>query len=181
MRTIGDCAKDIKKTINELVGNFENGKIDDKDFKAIFDMLNAVDAAKVAIESMAIKCQRGEQVKRALDVYGKEYRDIKNNAKYHPANSVDPNPLASFDPDTDTLHSEQTICDTINVTFPTLHRWRRNWRGHHVSSQYISFPPPVIYVYGSPRWTFRQLTWWLEVNKGKVYIKGLNDDSTGNQ
>lgn len=85
-----------------------------------------------------------------------------------------PAALSQFVPTIDTLMSEESICAQVKITTPTLTRWRRNWYG--IAG--IGFPPPVIYVYGSPRWTARQLDWWMNDSKEKVFIKESNDESS---
>lgn len=82
-----------------------------------------------------------------------------------------PAAVQSFSP-TDTLLSESAVCAELRITLGTLTRWRRNWFG----KADIGFPTPVIYVYCSPRWTRRQVEWWLNESNEKVYIKGREND-----
>ena len=178
MSHICENVKSIKNNLNQLVDSVGNGAASDAELKDIFDLLHRMSKAKTEIESHAVSFQKGQQIARCFDLKNYDIRKVRNKKITTQYTKVMPPALEKYDPAVDTLYSADTICSELIIAYPTFDAWRRNWRSDR--SQ-IAFPPPVIYVYDSPRWTLRQLQWWLEAYKGKVYIKGLNNDSTGNK
>lgn len=178
MSYISDKVNDITIGLDKLLDSATNSNVTDEELKSMFNLLNKMSRIKTQIETLALSYQRGQQVARCLDVKNYDITKIRNKkvTTQYTKNTM-PAELYNYIPASDGLYSAETICSELKIAFPTFDSWRRNWRSDR---SIISFPPPVIYVYDSPRWTLRQLEWWLTAYKGKVFIKGLRNDCTAN-
>lgn len=178
MSYISDKVNEISAALDKVVDSASNCNVTDEELKGMFKLLDKMSRTKTTLETISLSYQRGQQVARCLDIKNYDIRKIRNKkvTTQYTKNTM-PAELYNYDPEKDSLWSVETICSELKIAFPTFDSWRRNWRSDR---SIISFPPPVIYVYDSPRWTLRQLEWWLAAYKGKVYIKGLRNDSTGN-
>ncbi len=160
----------VKKNLNKLADRLTYSNITDEELKEIFVMLDDCVKVKEVIEQTVIDKDSGKQIGRCFNVSRQTIRDLRTITHIN-SSTVQIKGFPQHDPKIDTYVNELEICAEFGIKTPTLQRWRRNWRNE--KSDDVKFPPPVLYVFRQPKWTLRQLEWWLEHNKGKIFIKGV--------
>lgn len=162
----------VKQAIKSLVESFDTTKLTVSDVRHLFKLMDTSSNTATKLETIILNIQNGQLAAKAIGVRSYQVDEYVYSSTKPQYTRPIPHELTEYDPDIDELISEAIICKQLKITYPTLARWRRNWR----SETNIAFPPPLIYVYKTPRWSMRQLSWWIESNDGIAYIKGKKDE-----
>lgn len=164
-RIIGDLGK--------LSGLVKNAPLNRVEIRVLFKMLHDLLRFKSKIEVLAANQNGGTAVTEYLGIEPLVVEQFVKASLANQTTACKDNQYADYDVINDRLHTVDDICKTFNIKCDTLNKWRHNWPNRNVidlnKTKY--FPPPIIYVYGSPLWSYRQINWWRNTMNNLGFFK----------
>lgn len=169
MSLVAKKIEDVETSMTKLIDTLEYAALTAVDIKHLLKMADRLLECKSKIEFSLTQ----NHTDITADIVNIEQTKLKQltPVQKRVVRSI-PKDILIFQPYTDVLLTDESVCLELGIKTCTLTRWRRNW----YTLQDIGFPPPVIYVYCSPHWTKRLLEWWINESNEKVHIKGRSDD-----
>ncbi len=166
----------MKKDMTQLTEHIKTyGYKDDKTLLQVFSLFNHFSQCKTTMQGIALAQDRGVMIERLFDLPVKTidnaYIRISSKKKKNDFSGIED---LRLDVENDVLFSMTTICRELMVNESTFNIWQNNWKNRKTldTTMDLYFPPPVIYVYRLPRWSFRQIEWWLASDCGKAFQEG---------